>query len=50
MVLIDSLNKTIPGGQKLARGGKQNFFAPPPTKILNTRLMYNLAMRDQIKS
>ena len=38
MVLIDSLNKTIPGGQKLTRGANKIFSPPPLTKILNTRL------------
>jgi len=49
MVLIDFLNKTIPGGAKISQGGGQPknfrapreiFPAPPPVdKILCTRLL-----------
>ena len=44
MVLIDFLNKTIPGGAKNSQGGKKMFRAsreilPPLAKILCARLI-----------
>ena len=58
MVLIDFLNKTIPGGgQKTARGGQKKLFSrkilPPLAKILCTRLKqrhYNLYQADRTEA